>query len=131
MEESDLARLSGRIESEFTLSRERLRSIRHQEPADHRSRQERLLLYERACRTLKDVWEPRVQAVRQRLKEGLKVPIFIRANQRQVGITFASSLARIRLLFTAMIDADVRTLILQGPPGDPSHVGAGPGPGPV
>ena len=111
--EPDLARLSGRIEGEFTLSRERLRSIRHQEPADHRSRQERIALYEKACGALKDIWEPRLQAVRQRLKEGLKVPIFVRANHRQASVAFASSLARIRLSFTAMTDPDVRTLVLE------------------
>jgi len=111
--EPELARLSGRIESEFNLSRERLRSIRHQEPADHRHRQTRLMLYEAVCRSLQEIWEPRLQAVRQRLKDGLKVPIAIRINRRQAGLSFASSLARIRLAFTAMIDADVRTVILE------------------
>lgn len=111
--EPDLARLPGRIESEFNLSRERLRSLRHLEPADHRSRQDRLAGYENACRALQEIWEPRLQAVRQRLKDGLKVPITVRLNRRQAGLAFASSLARIRLTFTAMTDADVRTLILE------------------
>jgi len=111
--EPDLARLSGRIECEFTLSRERLRSIRHQEPADHRNRQDRLAQYETACRALRDVWEPRLQTVRQRLKDGLKVPIAVRANRRQAVLSFVSSLARIRLSFTAMTDADVRFLVLE------------------
>lgn len=111
--EPDLARLSGRIECEFTLSRERLRSIRHQEPADHRSRQDRLAQYENACRTLQKIWEPRLQTVRQRLKDGLKVPIAIRSNRRQAALSFVSSLARIRLSLTAMTDADVRLLVLE------------------
>jgi hypothetical protein len=110
--DTDLAGLVGRVDEAFQRSRDRLRNLRQQPMTDHRRRQERLALFERACDGLKELWAPRLEAVKQRLEEKLKVSVMAQSGRRQASLGFTASLARISLAFTAMTDLDVRSMVL-------------------
>ena len=105
--------LAGRINAEFELSRDRLRSLRRQPAEGIRARQARLSLYENACERLGPLWGPRLDHLKQRLGERLQISVALHSGRRQADIVFTSSLARIRISFTAMTDADVTSLILE------------------
>ena len=111
--ETDIPRLLARIDSEFDFSRDKLRSLRQQAVAEIRGRQERLALFEKVCRMLPPIWEPRLEALRQRLGERLKVPVQLQTSRRQAEVSFTSSLARVRAAFTATTDPDVTMLTLE------------------
>jgi len=110
--ETDVSRLSQRIDAEFDLSRDRVRSLRRKHLQEQRGRQERLALFEQACGKLQDIWGPRLDTVKQRLGERLKVALLVQTGRPRAEIGFTSSIARIKLTFEAMTDRDVRALVL-------------------
>lgn len=111
--EIDVTPLLGRIDAEFHLFRNRLRALRKPNGANHRDRLERLSLFERACELLREIWEPRLEAVKDRLAQRLKITVLTHSGRRQAGLAFTSTRARIKMTFTAMTDTDVRGLDLE------------------
>lgn len=111
--ETDAARLAGRIDAEFEISRDRLRVLRRQNVDGIRGRQQRLALYESACERLGPLWMPRLEVLKQRLSDRLKVSVSLHPGRRQADLTFTSSLARIRLTFLALTDAEISSLVLE------------------
>jgi len=111
--EIDAAGLAGRIDAEFELSRDRLRTLRRQNAEGLRARQQRLALYEAACGRLGALWTPRLEVLKQRLSDRLKVSVALHQGQRQADLAFTSSLACIRLSFLALTDAEISTFVLE------------------
>ena len=111
--ETDAARLAGRIDAEFELSRDRLRTLRRQDADGMRGRQQRLALYEAACERLASLWGPRLEVLKGRLADRLQLPVAFHRDRRQAELAFTSSLARVRLSFLAMTDPDLSSLVLE------------------
>ena len=111
--ESDAELLSNEVDAEFARSRESLRTLRQQQVVEHRARQDRFALFEKACDRLQELWLPRLHVVRSRLVERLKIPVLLKAGRRQAELTFTSSLARVRMIFKAMVNPDVTALVLE------------------
>lgn len=111
--EADIAGIGARIDAEFDRSREKVRELRQKPLGERRDRQDRVTQFEKACGKLQDLWGPRLEALKQSLGERLRISVSTRTHRRQAQVSFTSSLARIKLAFTAMTDAQVRTLILE------------------
>jgi YHS domain-containing protein len=111
--ETNAGRLAERIDAEFDHSRESLRSLRQQHVTEQLARQERLVMFEKACGMMPSLWLPRLNVLKQRLGDRLKVPILLQAGRRQAEIAFSTSLARVKLSFKALTDAEVKTLVLE------------------
>jgi hypothetical protein len=111
--ESEVKGLLGRIQAEFSQSKDRLEQLRHERVDEYRGRQDRLTLFEQSCEKLKGVWAPRLEALKEAFGERVKVTPRLATGRRQATFSFTSDLARIMLTFSATTDTDVRSLILE------------------
>jgi len=111
--ESKLQDLAGRIDAEFSRSKEKLEKLRAQKVEEHQGRRQRLALFDKACDTLQSVWRPRLETLKKAFGERVQVSPYAEAGRRQAAFAFTSDLARINLAFTATIDVDVRNLVLE------------------
>ena len=111
--ESKLQNLAGRIDAEFSKAKQKLEKVREQGLEEHQGRQERMALFERACDSLREVWRPRLETLRQAFGEKVRLSPHADTGRRQATFAFTSNLARITLTFTATTDIDVRNLVLE------------------
>ena len=106
-------KLLGRIDQEFARSEAKLNALRGSPAAEDPGRVDRYALFEKACEPLKAVWRPRLEALRQRFGEKVKLSPALAEGRRQATFEFTSELAQITLRFTATTDPDVRYLVLE------------------
>ncbi len=111
--ETELEALLSRIDSEFSQSKAKVEKFRQQSLEDYQGRQTRLSLFDKACESLKAVWGPRLEALKQAFGEKVRVAPSADTGRRQATFAFTSNLARISLSFTATTDMDVKNLVLE------------------
>jgi len=111
--ESDMKGLLDRITAEFAKSKAKLESLRQQKVDEYQGRQDRLALFEKACESLKGVWRPRLEGLKQAFGDKVQLRPQVETGRRQAEFSFTSNLAQIGLAFTAATDVDVRNLVLE------------------
>jgi YHS domain-containing protein len=111
--DSGTQNLLSRIDQEFARSDEKLKGLRQSKPGADPGLQQRLALFEKACESLKGVWRPRLEALKQRFGDKVKLSPTLGEGRRQATFEFTSSLAKITLRFTVSADVDFRNLVLE------------------
>jgi YHS domain-containing protein len=105
--------LLGRIDQEFAKSDQKLKTLREGKTPEDPARAERLALFEKTCESLKAVWRPRLEALKQRFGDKVKLSPTLGEGRRQATFEFISPLAKITLRFTATTDVEFRGLVLE------------------
>jgi hypothetical protein len=108
-----MTELLERIDAEFARSKEKLETLRGQTVREHQDRQDRLARFETLCESLKEVWRPRLETLRRRFGESVKVTPHVATGRRQASFSFASDVARVDLTFAFTTDPEVRHVVLE------------------
>jgi hypothetical protein len=111
--EAEIQALLSRIDSEFSQAKAKVEKFRQQSVEDYQGRQSRMALFDTACESLKSVWSPRLEALKQGFGEKVQVSPHADSGRRQATFSFTSTLARITLSFTATTDLDIRNFVLE------------------
>ena len=109
---TDVARLLSRIDAEFSALDTRIKQAQSGQLHEYQQRQQRLADFEKLLAGLRDVWNPRLEALLQRFAGKVKVTPRLTSTNRQAMMEFQSKLAQIRLRLSASTDHDVRKLVL-------------------
>ncbi len=109
---ADISQLLRRIDSEFAAGEQKIKAFQAEQAQAYEDRQRRLKIIEQVCQRLRDIWQPRLEALGQRFGERVKVTPEICGEVRQATFKFNSNLAHIDLRFRASTDHDVRKLVL-------------------
>ena len=105
-------KLLERIDAEFAQSEKKIEKLREEKVEAEQEREGGLKLFEKICEGLKEVWRPRLEALRQKFGEKVKVSPQTGASRRSATFEFMSELARITVTFSASTDQEVRNLVL-------------------
>lgn len=108
----DMNALLGRIDAEFARAKTKVEELRKRGLEEYQGRQDRLKLFQAACEKLKEVWTPRLEALKRAFGDQVSLTPRVEAGRREATFSFNSDLARITLSFSAATDPDVRTLAL-------------------
>ena len=101
-----------RIDAEFSAAEERWDQLRVKQLEAYQVRQQRLEHFERTVDTLRELWEPRLEALAKRFGKNMDVLPIQERGRRAVSMEFGSNLARIILRFAVSPDADARKLVV-------------------
>ncbi len=101
-----------RIDAEFSAAEERWNQLRVKQLEEYHVRQLRLERFERTVDALRELWEPRLEALATRFGKTMDVMPIEQPGRRAVSMEFGSNLARITLRFTVSPDADARKLVV-------------------
>jgi hypothetical protein len=101
-----------RINSEFSAAEQRWEQVRVKQLEGYQVRQQRLECFERTVETLRELWEPRLEALATKFGKNMDVLPIEERGRRAVSMEFRSKLASIRLRFAASPDADARNLVV-------------------
>lgn len=110
---SDINELQKRIDSEFAASAQRLAAQQQQAVSAYEDRQARLKSFGELCDRLQSVWNPRLELLRKKFGDNVKVTPKVTAELRRATLEIESPVAHIKLQFRASTDTDVRKLVLQ------------------
>jgi YHS domain-containing protein len=108
---SDVTQLLSRIDSAIETSQRKIRDFQNREVQQHHERQQRLEQFGRLLVELRDVWQPRLQALAERFGQKVQVTPTVTPELRSATFSFASDLARIELRLSAFTDFEVRKAI--------------------
>jgi YHS domain-containing protein len=103
--------LMSRIDAEFDRALERGEIYRADKLNEFQSRQQRLETLDSTLDQLREIWRPRLEALAKKFGERVDVRPHIEPGRRSATFEFQSELARIKLRFGVVPDADVRNLI--------------------
>jgi YHS domain-containing protein len=109
---TDLNNLLSRIDSAFTSQDEKIKRAQSEQVHEHQERQKRLEAFSQLLDELRDLWRPRLEALIQRFGDRVKVTPSLTPTNRSAVMDFHTSLAQVRLRFSALTDQDVRKLVL-------------------
>jgi YHS domain-containing protein len=101
-----------RIDAEFSAAEQRWDQLRVKQLEVYQVRQQRLECFERIVETLRELWEPRLDALSKRFGKNMDVLPIQERGRRAVSLEFGSNLARILLRFAVSPDADARKLVV-------------------
>lgn len=101
-----------RIDAEFSAAEQRWDQLRVKQLEVYQVRQQRLECFERTVETLRELWEPRLEALAKRFGKNMDVLPIQERGRRAVSLEFGSNLARILLRFAVSPDADARKLVV-------------------
>jgi hypothetical protein len=101
-----------RIDAEFSATEQRWDQLRVKQLEVYQVRQQRLECFERIVETLRELWEPRLDALSKRFGKNMDVLPIQERGRRAVSLEFGSNLARILLRFAVSPDADARKLVV-------------------
>lgn len=104
--------LTKRIDAEFTAAEERWNQLRVNQLEAYRIRTERLERFERTADELRELWEPRLQALAERFGKNMDVHITEELGRRVASLEFGSNVAHITMRFAASPNADVTKLVV-------------------
>ena len=100
-----------RIDAEFSAAEKRLNQFRAQQVQEYQDRQERLEQFERTVDELRNVWEPRLDALAKKFGDRVDVHPTIEPGRRSATFEFRSNLASVKLRLSVSPDAEVRKLV--------------------
>jgi hypothetical protein len=106
------ASLLDRIEAEFAAADKRAKELKNQQVQEFQGRQQRLEKFEQLLEQLRDVWQPRLEALAKKFGEKVDVEPQIEPGRRSATFEFQSELAQIKLRFGVTPDADVRNVVV-------------------
>ena len=101
-----------RIDAEFSAAEQRWDQLRVKQLEAYQVRQQRLERFERTVEDLRELWEPRLEALAKRFGKNMDVLPTQERGRRAVSMEFRSSLARILLRFAVSPDVDARKLVV-------------------
>lgn len=109
---ADLSGLLQRIDAEFDAIDNKVKQSQKANLEEYRQRQKRMEQYTVVVNDLKTIWAPRLEALQMRFADRVKVTPRLTPSSREATFEFQSSLARIRLKFSAYADQDVKHIHL-------------------
>jgi hypothetical protein len=110
---SDINRLKEQIDAQFTAAAQRAESVQLQAAREQQDREARLAQFDAAVGLFCDIWRPRLELLRERFAELVKVDPVIRPHSREATFSFASPQYKIELKFSAGHDHEIRNLVLE------------------
>lgn len=109
---ADITSLLQRIDAEFNSVDDKVKKNQQENLEVYRQRQKRLEQFTKVVDDLKTIWTPRLEALQKRFGDHVKITPRLTPSSREATFEFQSSLARIRLKFSAFADQDVRNVNL-------------------
>lgn len=109
---ADINNLLQRIDAEFNAIDDKVKKDQQANMEEYRLRQKRMDHFTKVVEELKTIWTPRLEALQQRFGDKVKISPRVTPSSREATFEFQSSLARIRLKFSAYADRDVQNIHL-------------------
>jgi len=109
---ADITSLLQRIDAEFNAVDDKVKKNQQENLEDYRQRQKRMEQFAKVVDELKTIWTPRLEALQKRFGDRVKITPRFTPSSREATFEFQSSLARIRLKFSAYADRDVKNINL-------------------
>jgi len=109
---ADVTGLADRIDAEFAAAEDKIKAFQVEQVKQYQERQKRLEQLTRVFEELRDVWRPRLEVLATKFGGRVKATPRIVPSTREVTFDVQSSLARVRLKFSATTDRDIRKVIL-------------------
>ena len=103
--------LINRIDAEFDRAFEHSEKYRAEKVQEFQARQQRLEQLEKTLDRLREIWKPRLEALARKFGDRVNVRPQIEPARRSATFEFQSELARIKLRFAIVPDAEVQNLI--------------------
>jgi hypothetical protein len=104
--------LANRIDAEFSAVEAKVKQFQSQQVEAHKERQKRLEQLGKLFDEMRDVWGPRLDLLMKKFGDRVKATPRIEPATREATFAFQSSLANVRLKFSASTDRDIKKLIL-------------------
>jgi hypothetical protein len=104
--------LLDRIDAEFAAAENRVKEFKNQQVQEFKGREQRLMKFEQTLEKLREVWQPRLEALSKKFGEKVDIKPSIEPSRRSASFEFQSELAQIKLRFGVTPDADVRNLVV-------------------
>jgi hypothetical protein len=104
--------LTNRIDAEFSAAEKRWDQLRTIQLEAYRTRAERLERFEQTVDALRELWEPRLQALAKRFGKNMDAHLTEELGRRAASLEFGSKIAHIILRFAVSPDTDVTKLIV-------------------
>ena len=101
-----------RIDAEFSAAEQRWDLLRVKQLEAYQVRQQRLESFERIVEGLRELWEPRLEALAKRFGKNMDVLPTQERGRRAVSMEFRSNLVRILLRFAVSPDVDGGKLVV-------------------
>lgn len=109
---TEIDTLLKRIDAEFSAVQDNIKKSQLENMQEYRERQNRLAAFAKLLEELRELWKPRLEALRLRFGEKVNVTPRITPSSREATFEFHSALAQIRLRFSVFADSDVRNVQL-------------------
>jgi hypothetical protein len=109
---TDVSNLVNRITAEFTAAQDKKKKLRDDYQRAYEQRQARLAEFSKVLDDLRDVWRPRLEALARQFGDRVQVTPHIEPARREATFAFDSTVARIKLRFSASTDRDIRKVVL-------------------
>src|SRR5687768_4306605 len=97
---SDINTLLRRIDAEFNAVDDQIKKSQIENLQESRDRQKRLDTFGKLLDELREIWNPRLEALRQRFGDQVNVTPRFTPSSREATFEFRSTLAKIRLKFS-------------------------------
>jgi YHS domain-containing protein len=108
---SGVSNLLDRIDAEFSSAEQRVKQLRSEKVQEFQGRQTRLEQFEVTLDQLREIWQPRLEALAKKFGERVDVEPRVEPGRRTASFQFQSQLARIDLRFSVAPDTDVRNVV--------------------
>jgi hypothetical protein len=108
----DISRLATRISAEFSSAAERDKELLSGKEQDAKQRQDRLEQLGKVFDELREVWKPRLELLVREFGNRVNATVHVVPAMRDATFYFQSSVAHVKLRFTALTDRDFQRLIL-------------------
>lgn len=108
---SDVDSLLTRIDASIAAAKSRVKDLQSKRTEEYQDRQQRLEHFEQSLNELRQIWQPRLEALATKFGERVNVQPRVEPGRRSGAFEFESELARIRLTFSVSPDSEVRNLI--------------------
>ncbi len=109
---TDINSLAEQIDAEFTAVAEKSKKFQVQQMQEHKERQQRMEQLGKVFDELREIWRPRLEFLVKKFGDRVQVTPRIVPSTREATFEFQSSLARVRLKFSAYTDPQVLKVIL-------------------
>jgi len=110
---SEINTLKEQIDAQLTAAAHRAEVGRQEAAREQQAREARLAKFDAAVELFCTIWRPRLQLLRSRFAELVKVNPVIKPHNREATFSFVSERYKIELKFSAGPDYDIRNLILE------------------
>ncbi|MCE9561563.1 MAG: hypothetical protein K8U57_05870 [Planctomycetes bacterium] len=110
---SEINTLQEQIDAQFTAAARRAEVGRQEAAREQQDRDARLAKFDAVVELFCTIWRPRLELLRSRFAELVKVNPVIKPHNREATFSFVSERYKIELKFSAGPDYDIRNLVLE------------------